>query len=251
MSDRRDDMLERLLVDAGVGPGMRVVDLGCGRGDVTLLLARLVGPVGQVVGVDRDGAALAHARGRVADLGLTHVELIEADAGAVDLEPGRFDAVVGRRVLMYVPAPAAALRHLARALRPGGLMAFQEQDATMVPRSVAPLPLHERVHGWVWRTVEREGADLHMGFHLAATLEAAGLRVEQVRAEAVVQTPHTHHPMAQIVRAMLPRIVAHGVATAAELDVDTLEQRLVDERTAANATYVGDMIFGAWARTPA
>jgi hypothetical protein len=50
---------------------------------------------------------------------------------------------------------------------------------------------------------------------------------------------------------MLPRILAHGVATEAELDVATLDQRLLEERTAAGATYIGDLVFGAWARKAA
>lgn len=250
MTDPRDEMLERLLVDAGVGAGMRVIDVGCGRGDVSVRLARLVGPRGHVLGVDRDPTALALAAARVRELDLAHVEFVASDLAALALPAGAFDAAVGRRVLMYVPDPVGAVAALARALRPGGVVVFQEVDTAMVPRSVVPLPLHEQVHGWMWRTVEREGADVHMGFHLAGVLEAAGLTVEQVRAEAIVQTPRTHHPVAAIVRAMVPRIEAHQVATAAEIDVDTLEQRLIDERARAGATYVGDMIFGAWARTP-
>ena len=120
----------------------------------------------------------------------------------------------------------------------------------MVPASRTRLPLHEQVHGWMWRTVEREGGNLHMGFDLPSVLEQAGLGVEHVRAEAVVQTPKAHRAVGEILRAMLPRIVQHGVATAQEIDADTIDQRLVEERAKANATYIGDMVFGAWARRP-
>ena len=57
----------------GVTPDMAVLDVGSGMGDVALIAARLVGPGGSVVGIDRDGAALAHARTRVAMVGYTHV----------------------------------------------------------------------------------------------------------------------------------------------------------------------------------
>jgi hypothetical protein len=120
----------------------------------------------------------------------------------------------------------------------------------MVPARLTPLPLHERVHEWIWRTVEREGANVHMGFNLASVLEQAGLTVEQVRAEAIVQTPKAHYAVEPIVRAMLPRIVQQGVASEEEVNVDTLDERLIEERQKANATYVGDMVFGAWARKP-
>ncbi len=255
MADVRDQMTERLLVDAGIGAGMRVLDVGCGHGEVSWMIARLVGDAGHVLGVDRDPRALAAARERAHELGLSNVAFAEADVGALSRDhapfDAPFDAVVGRRVLMYQPDPAAAVRRLAALLRPGGLMVFQEHDATMTPASRVPLPLHARVHGWIWQTVEREGANVHMGFDLPPVLGQAGLAVEHVRAEAVVLTPAAPYPFGAIIRAMLPRIVQHGVAAEPELDVETLDRRLAAEREQAAATYIGDMVFGVWARKPA
>lgn len=251
MTDMVGDMTDRLLADAGIGAGMRVIDVGCGPGDVSFRIAQLVGGQGQVVGIDRDARPLAAARDRARELGLSNMTFAEGDLGALAPEHGLFDAVVGRRVLMYQPDPAAAVKGLSRALRPGGLVVFQEHDATMVPASLKPLPLHERAHQWMWRTVEREGADIHMGFHLASVLEQAGLTVVSVRAEAIVLTPQTRYRTAAIIRAMLPRIVQQGVATEAEIEIDTLEERLMDERTKSSVAYVSDMVFGAWARKPA
>ncbi len=244
------EMTERLLIDAGIGPGMRVLDVGCGRGDVALLAAKLIGAQGEVVGIDRDPGALAFARGRVHEAGLTNVRFAAGDFAAMGPEHGVFDAAVGRRVLMYQADPVAALRSVIRVLRPGALVVFQEADATMVPASRVPLPLNARANRWMWQTVEREGGNIHMGFDLAPALEQAGLLVEQVRAEAIVQTPKLRHPVGMIIRAMLPRILEHGVATEAEIDIETLDDRLAAECAAANATYVGDMAFGAWARVP-
>lgn len=244
-------MTERLFMDAGLAPGMRVLDVGCGRGDVTLLAAKLVGAQGEVVDIDRDLGALETARERVRQMGLPQVTFVGGDFAAIGPEQGVFDAAVGRRVLMYQADPGAALRAVVRVLRPGALVVFQEADATMVPASSVALPLHARANRWMWPTVEREGGNLHMGFELGPALEKAGLIVEQVRAEAIVQTPKQRHPVGMIVRAMLPRILEHGVATLAEIDIDTLDERLLAESTASNATYVGDMAFGAWARVPA
>lgn len=248
-------MMERLLVDAGVGPGMRVLDAGCGRGDISFMAARLVGVEGHVLGVDRDPDAIAAARQRAREPGEAEITFEVADLSALSPDHhGQFDAIVGRRVLMYQRDPTEAIRALARTLRPGGLVVFQEHDTTMVPASIVPLPLHERAHAWMWRTVELEGANLHMGFELVSVFERAGLTAVQVRAEAVVHTPAQastlHHTTGKIIRAMLPRIVKQGVATEAEIDVDTLDDRLTAERLAANATYVSDMVFGAWARKP-
>ncbi len=89
-----------------------------------------------------------------------------------------------------------------------------------------------------------------MGLGLATALTRAGFAVEGLRAEAIVQTAMTHYPAASIVRAMLPRIVRQGVATEQEIDVDTLDQRMFDERVKADTTSVGELVFGAWARKP-
>ncbi len=145
--DPKDPMMVRPLIDAGVRPGMWVLDVGCGRGDVSLMVRDLVGPDGHVRGVDRDPRPLSAARERARDLGLDNVAFDAVDLGGADLPPGPFDVVVGRRVLMYLPDPADVVRRLATAVRPGGLIVFQESDATITPAGRVPMPLHERVHG--------------------------------------------------------------------------------------------------------
>jgi ubiquinone/menaquinone biosynthesis C-methylase UbiE len=243
-----DALTERLLRDAGVGPGLRVLDAGCGHGRATCVAARLVGGQGRVLGLDRDASLLEVARQQASELGLSNVSFAQGDLCLVGAEHGSFDAVVGRRVLMYQRDPVAAIVGLARAVRDGGVVVFQELDSTMGRGHVVPLPLHDCVRGWIWSMLEREGADVHMGLHLASVLERAGLSVEHVRAEALVYTPKAPQRVAAMIRAILPRILACGAASEEEVDVDTLDQRLADELGSTNATYVGDLLFGAWAR---
>lgn len=182
-------------------------------------------------------------------MGLPNVGFAQADLGALTSALGRFDAVVGRRVLMYQPGPVACLSRLADLLEPGGLIVLQEHDSTAMPVCRPAMPLHERVSEWIWETVVREGADVHMGLHLAPALAAAGFAIERVRAEATVLTADQSHPIGTIVRAMQARIVAAGVATANEIGVDTLDMRLIAERRETNGTCVWEMVFGAWARS--
>ena len=90
-----------LLRLAGIISGMRVLDVGCGAGDVSVLLAGLVGPDGAVVGVDMDPAVLELARARTAASGLRNVSFVEADLAGLRLDEP-FDALVGRLILLHL-----------------------------------------------------------------------------------------------------------------------------------------------------
>ena len=136
LTDSVDDMTERLLVDAGIGPGMSVLDVGCGSGDVSFLLAKLVGKKGHVTGIDWHNPSLEIARERVRKLHLLNITFTQVDVCTLSPEFGPFDAAVSRRVIMYLPEPVNAIRKIAATLRPDGVVALLEHDATMVPGRV-------------------------------------------------------------------------------------------------------------------
>jgi ubiquinone/menaquinone biosynthesis C-methylase UbiE len=111
------------LQTAAAQTGERVLDIGCGCGSTTLALARAVGPQGRVLGVDISQPMLDAARRLAAAHAGLPLELVEADAAAAVL-PGAQDLLYSRFGLMFFDQPAAALRHLRGALRPGGRCAF-------------------------------------------------------------------------------------------------------------------------------
>jgi SAM-dependent methyltransferase len=250
MSNLVDEMTERMLEDAGIRPGMQVLDIGCGPGAVSFMLSRRVGPGGHVFAVDRNPTMLELARTKSRETGVSNLTFIEGGFEAKVPGHGGLDAAVGRRVLMYQPDAAKAVVELARAVRPGGVVAFHEHDTLALADGRTSLPLHDRVRSWLREMLRCEGANLRMGFELHAALSAAGLTVECVRAEANVLTPTTHYPVAAIIRAVLPRLLQHGIATETEVEVDTLDARLTAERRQANATCLWELVFCGWARKP-
>lgn len=251
MTTAKRDFTLQLLTDADISAGMRVLDVGCGSGDVTFMLSKLVTDTGDVIGIDHDRNALNIANERkVTSSKQAQPTFIQS--GLLDLPEsvGTFDAIVGRRVLMYQADTVAVVIKLAKHLRPDGVMIFQEHDTTMAPASVDSFELHRKAQSWIQQMIALEGADLHIGFNLHSILTNAGLNVESVRAECIVQTPDVPYNLGYIVKACLPRIIALGVATPEEIDIGTLHQRLDDERNASKSIYIGDVIFGAWARKP-
>lgn len=120
-------LTERMLTGAGIGPGSRVLELGCGGGDVTELIAKRVGPTGEVVAMDRDPSQVAAATDRLHSAGCSNVKFF-IDELATFQPLGLFDAIVGRYFLMYVPSPEAVIAQAAKWLRPGGSLAFLEMD---------------------------------------------------------------------------------------------------------------------------
>ena len=116
-----------LLARAGVGAGMRCIDLGCGGGEVTLELAKLIGPDGTAIGVDMDEIKLALAREVAADRGVTNVEFRALNVNVWD-EPATYDVVFCRFLLQHLSQPVALLRRMWAAVRPGGVIVVEDAD---------------------------------------------------------------------------------------------------------------------------
>lgn len=238
---------EHLLRLAGIGPGMRVLDVGCGPGDVTMRAARLVGPTGHVIGVDTDPAMITLARRRAEQAGAHNVTFAQARIPDLALD-GAVDAITGRLILMHLADPAAAVRALRRLVRPGGIITFQEVDITYATSGSA-MPLAAWCMRWCAKAV-RQGGSAIAGGRLRSILREAGLPI----AGMAVATPVTVDPgspdwryYADTVGALLPLIVEHGIATAEEVGIDTLLDRLRAKARDTGAVGYPPELVGAWA----
>jgi SAM-dependent methyltransferase len=240
---------ERVFRKAGVTVGMRVLDMGCGVGDVSFLAAEIVGLTGTVVGVDTHLDVLSIARQRAREFGLTHVAF---EQGEVDrfraTEP--FDAVVGRFVLMYQADPVVTLSHVYRLLKTGGILVVQEPDFGVGIITRPKVSLWQQVQDWTAETFRRGGVHYDIGGRLYPLFRQARLPGPLVLEHVSVGGGAAMRPFcensAEILSSLLPSMEQFGVATAAEVQADTLADRLEQATCSSECQVTYLPLVAAW-----
>jgi len=242
---------EKLFREAGLGPRQRVLDIGSGMGDVALLAAQVVGPEGQIVGIDRDGTALAKARQRAEAGGIRNVTFVETDLAQFRAE-NPFDAIVGRLVLQFVPQPIETLRALAYVLQAGGVMIFQESNWEALLSQVVHLPLRRTCCELIYESFKRSNANLDMGSVFLRGFQEIGFPNPHMRLDVPIGVdPETRRWVYDLVCTLYPRFVQHELAVRALGDLATLSERLESELTCHSSYAACIGLTGVWARKPA
>jgi ubiquinone/menaquinone biosynthesis C-methylase UbiE len=244
-----DRVMFHFLEDAGLAPGMRVLDLGSGAGDVALAAAAIVGPDGSVEGIDQHENVLKTARQRAADVGFNNVHFSVADINRFQ-PAGQFDAIIGRRVLTYLNDPGQTLKDLAPYVKNGGIFAFDEFDAALDAVTVPSSPSISRVWGWLKDVRIKAGEHMYLGLHLRKLFLDAGFVDPYMQAYATVFTPERPTTAVTSLRSMESTVLESGVVTREELDFDRLEADVAEEcrRLDSVGAFYGSI--QAWARKP-
>lgn len=240
-----------VFLQAGLEPGMRVLDTWSGVGEVAFVAREIVGQFGQVVGFDQTAGAVAYANERAAARGFANVHFVEADVRKLPF--GReFDAVVGRVVLMYRLDPIGDLQALVRCLKPGGLAVFQETDL-LTGKTVPAAPVIDQIRDWMLDAFAQAGIEMEMGHKLYQTFKAAGLPAPEMEIDGFIGGVEDISPalFANVVRMLVPQLEALGVATADQIQIDTLEERMRADLAKTGGVMSTPLIIGAWARLPA
>jgi SAM-dependent methyltransferase len=240
-----DPITIRRLLDLGVGPGWRCLDVGAGDGSVARWLAGRVGPEGCVVATDLNTRFLGGH-------GTPNLEVRQHNILEDDLEADHYDLVHCRALLMHLPEPARALQRMLNAVRPGGWLLAEEPGG--IANFGAADPGHARAAGFdrraraVWSALKTTGTmDLDFGRRLPTLFE--GLGVRDLGNEGVTWIARGGDPLAQFLQMtdelLRERFVAAGVLTEADFDE---QGRAYDDRS---FWFVGFTMFGAWGRRPA
>ena len=170
-----EPMTARMLAEAGLAPGMRCLDVGCGPGEVMRLMGGIVGPDGEVTGVDLDERLGGHAVDALNAAGGARFGFARRDITADDPIPGApFDFVFARFLLIHMTDPVAVTRRLARLARPGGRLMLMDYDTSRL--AIRPSdPIIERGFAILNDCFARGGKQCDAGVRLTEYMLAAGL----------------------------------------------------------------------------
>lgn len=249
-ADQLAPLTERFLRDAGIGPGQRVLELGSGMGDVAMLVARLVGPSGEVLGIERDADSIKFAQSRIAEAGFRNVTFSQADISRLQSEK-LFDAAVGRFIVQYLPDPVSILRSLAASLRPGGIIAFHEPHWQPYQDYLCSLPLSYACAAVARDIFKASGANTEMGLSLHNVFQQAGLPAPNMRIEMILGAqPGFTTWICDLLFSLLPKARQHGISLEPLGNLETLSQRVHAEVTTANAVVPWIALVAAWSAVP-
>lgn len=241
-----------LLDQLAIAPGAKVADIGCGPIGVLDMLSERVGAGGTVVGIEREPRFAAMARAEIARRGLDNVSIVEGDMLSTEVEPGTFDLVHERLVLINMP-PAdrqALLASMVRLVRPGGLIAVESWDR-------ASYVVHPENSSWdilneAYReAVRATNGDGTSGRTLPWLLRSSGVtdvrHKVHVRSVEVGDRRRTHR--LSILEVAKPRILATGRLSEAEFSrhFAALTEHLADPDT----LLIDQLFIQAWGRRPA
>ena len=246
-----DAITERAFLDAGLAPGMRVLDCGSGAGDVALLAARIVGPSGSVLGLDQSPDSVARATTRARAAGASNVTFEVGNLAMLD-RPERFDAIVGRFIVLYLPERDRAMTRIVEHLVPGGVACFCEYDMPMYG-SIPETPLLHQTMDRIIETADAAGFDSRMGARLPSLLARAGL--EGVTARGTTQlldgaTSLVVDWIVDTVQNLSPLAAKLGIVPLEAWGLEGLRERMRAELKAAGAIVEVPLVVGAWGRKP-
>lgn len=241
---------ERLLRSAGLTEGMHVLDLGCGAGDVSMLAADLVGSSGRVVAIDRNATVMETAYRRAQLAGLSHIEFVQSEIETF-VSHDRFDAIIGRYVLIYAADPGASLRAAARYLKPNGIFAFQEANGIVCTSSLPTASLWDQCGTWCAEVYRHAVPHPDVALRFSEFFQSAELGVPNIFCEVPVagdDQSMLFDWMLQNVSTLRPQITALKLNGAEQLTSDFAD-RLRDSVRRQCSQIFGPAQVCAWIKT--
>jgi len=249
------ELTRNFLISAGISEGMRVLDFGAGSGDVSLILSELVGDAGEVIAVDRALESHERTKNRLQSLNIKNVTFYTGDEYSLgDIFKNQpADAVAGRLVLVHQRDPVSSFCEIVKCVRPGGIVAFQEIDLGSGIWSNLPLPLMEKVFGWLTQTFIAADKPRDMAAQLIRAFDITGIESRHIIREGIYETGDNAVSFTffeDIMKPLIPIMDKLNIVKPEEVQVDTLAERLRHEALAHHAHFITAQLVGAYGHLP-
>jgi ubiquinone/menaquinone biosynthesis C-methylase UbiE len=247
--------LQAIVNELPLGPEMRVLDLACGDGFYTRRIAERLGPGGSITGVDINLAYLSEARVEASrQSGRARIDFVAASFDRLPFADSTFDLVWCAQSLYSLPEPVVAIGHMARVLRPGGLVAVLENDTLHQVFLPWPVRLELPLRAAELRSFQegsRNSSKYYVGRRLPAILAAAGLEPLRMTTHAFDRQAPLGEAEQELLQGYLEEVEQR---VASHLDAALLEElrQLVDpgspqhllERPYLTLTWLNVLAFG-------
>lgn len=237
-----NDITKCFFIEIGISKGMTVLDVGCGKGVTTELIAEIVGENGKVIGLDSNQNSINKASFKAKTNGLNNIEYICSDISNLSFDENTFDAILGRRVLVYLPKPKNIILNLSKLLKPNGILGFQEHDSTTFIDE-EKMPLHFKVNNWLWELVESNGGNIKIGKDILDIFSNKYLSIKNIRTEAITQTPFNEVSLVPIVQTLSKLLIAKNIIPEKELENNNLYEKIETEKKKCKSIFIRELIF--------
>jgi SAM-dependent methyltransferase len=244
----------RYLRMAGLTQGMSVLDIGSGLGHVSQIAAEIVGPSGRVVGVERNEAAVTEARRRTSSEGFSdHVRFERADLDDFDTVE-KYDALIGRFILMYQPDPAGTLRRLLPFVRPDGIVMIHELDFSDLDASFPVCEIWNKAFALPGKLLRAGGLHDNFGRQLVRIFLDAGLPWPDAESSTLTggkPGSAIFSWLSSAVQSIAPQLATLGIELPADVPADEGLTAILEQAVLQSGSLVrGAGQYGAWARVP-
>lgn len=244
-----------LLSRAGITTGMQVLDVSAGAGDVSMEVARLIGPTGRIVAIERSREAVLQTRRRFELQGIQHIAIYEGDESLIPkISNGhRFDAVVGRLVLTQQKQLDTVLSKFAAFARPGGILAFHEIHISAHHLFTVTLPLMEKVMDLILQTFLRSGILPDRGNRMRHAFDSLGITHQRLLLHGKLKSgpdSMAYDFISRTFASLYPIMQQHGLVQPHSFSLETLAQDLREEAIQAHSFFVPVFFSGISGRTP-
>lgn len=237
----------RILSQAGLTPGMRVADLGCGIGATTAMLAEMVGPSGSVTGVDANAAQIEQAGALCRSQGFANTTFQHADACATRLPRASFDLVYCRFLLLHLPEPDNCLREMRELLKPDGILVVEDGDIASAG-SFPPTVLDSGADLFV-RLGPRRGVNYSLARNLYHLIRAAGFPEPDIEIhQPAIARGENRFILKWSFEEAVPALLADGLVKSDELpEILHAMQRAIEDPA---VLVLAPRMSSVWAKRP-